>query len=300
MTSRDASVTALMDRMSDIDKQRRVLSMRQKELEAKMAFATAEKDDLEREAKAMADEEAQLKVDLEALAAEEQRLELQTVEVTDHLRRTEEEEAVHAAAAHTELQSLANERTSWQEKAAELEALRQTWENDPATSACIAGLRNEVALQNQSKALRLALEQQKIELESVVEKLRAAQQAKLAGTGVCAAVTLPSLRVQDDDGPSSADAASTEADTAHNTRETPAQNVEEEMKKAAYEWAQVAARHTWTMSSLQREVDALSTRAAELQDLLTNVQAARNEVAQRAARLQQCLASGRCSRCASP
>ncbi|KPA83301.1 hypothetical protein ABB37_02964 [Leptomonas pyrrhocoris] len=315
MAFHDASVSVLMDRMSDIDKQRRVLVMRQKELEAAVAFATAEKNDLAREAKAMDDEEAQLKGDLEALAAEEQQLAVQTMDVTDHLRRTEEEETVHSTAATAELAALAQEKATWQEKVAELETLRRTWENDPATSSCIAALRDEMALLTTLKTEMATLEQQKAAMESTIAEMRAEQQAQLASAGAlqdryavgATAVELLALQPHRAEGPSSAEATSSSDDTAaaaaatgcEGKSATPARSVEEEMKKAEYEWAQVTARHTWAMSSLQREVDALRSRAAELEDLLRDVEATREEVSRRAAQLQQCLTSGLCARCSS-
>ncbi|KPI90204.1 hypothetical protein ABL78_0722 [Leptomonas seymouri] len=310
MVSSDASVSVLMDRISEVEKQRRVLSMRQKELEAKVAFATAEKADLLREAKAMDDEEAQLKGDLETLAAEELRLEVQIVEVTDHLRRTEEEEAVHTTVANAEQEAVAKERASWQEKAEELEKLRRTWENDPATSSCIASLRGEMELLTSIKAEREALGLRKAELEAAIERMRAEQQAYLASAGVskdsgavtATTVELLSLQAHSSGEPSSTGVApsspsATPASAAVANSETSVQSLEEEMRKAEYEWTQIAARHALTMSSLQREVDALSSRATELQELLTEVQSTREAVSRRAEQLQQCLAKGLCVRC---
>jgi predicted nucleic acid-binding Zn-ribbon protein len=313
MASHDASVSVLMDRMSDIDKQRRVLRMRQKELEAKVDFATTEKTDLERESKAMDDEERQLKVDLETLVAEEQRLEVHTMEVNDHLRRTEEEEAVHTASANAELQSLAKEEKRWREKAEELEQLRRTWENDPATSSCVADLGREMELLNALRTEKASMEMQIMSVESTVEKLRAERQAQLASTGGLAndtsaaknvtTATLLSLQVHRSSDPSSAntvvlpDEQSAAGVSAGD--DTSAHSIAEEIKKVEYEWAQMTGRHTWAMSSLQREVDGLSSRAVELQELLSNVRASQQEVAQHAAQLEQCLASNRCLRCAS-
>lgn len=295
MPLHDASVNALMDKMAAMEKQRRVLRMRLKELEAKVSFATTEKADLEREAQKMDEEAEQLKTDLETLAREEQHLDVRTVEVADTLRRTEAEEAVQMAATVAEQQTLAKDRASWEEKMAELEALRQTWEEDPVTSACIAALRDEAATLNALKTEKAALTQQRSALESEMEKMRAEQQARLAcGGGTNAAPTsLPTFSAVGQ----SADAEQEAAATAANIDAGPPQNVDEEFKRVEYEWAQVTARHSWTMSSLQREVDALNSRAAELRELLASVETTRQDVARRAEQLRQCLGNNICLQC---
>ncbi|KAK7201120.1 hypothetical protein NESM_000172700 [Novymonas esmeraldas] len=297
MTSHDTSAAALIAHMNDIERQRRVLSMGQKEQEAKITFAATERTQLMQAATDAAAEEARLREDLEALATEQQHLELQRMESTDRLRRTQEEEALHTTAVEAELQALLKEQTLWQERAHELENLRRTWEEDAAMSACIQALRQESEQLTALKAERTSVEEQTASVAVAVEKLRAEQQARLAcagdpvgtagGTGLTGTLASMQSSVLQDD------VAATAA--GHDT----VASIGEAMKRADYEAAQTTARHARAMATLQREVDALTARAAELQQLRASIEASLQEMVSRTRELNQCRESQMCRRCAT-
>ncbi|GET90843.1 hypothetical protein, conserved [Leishmania tarentolae] len=297
MSAHDSSAGVLIAHMNDIERQRRVLSMNQREQEAKIAFTTAEKEQLVQAAKLAEAEEAQLKEDLEVLATEQQQLELQKMEVTDRLRKTQAEEAVHMTSIESELQTLAKEKTLWQEQAQDLESLRRAWEEDTATSSCIAALRQESEMLALLKTEKIAIENELAETAAAMEKLRTEEQVRLTYVGPigvpadvaqCSGLarTLASMHNSALSDPNS-DAVNDDTAAA----------LEEEIKRADYEAAQASARHARTIAALQREVDALSTRAGELQQLLSSIGASWQEVASRTRDLQHCKARGLCRSC---
>lgn len=303
MAAHDASAVALIGHMNEMERQRRVLSMMQREQEAKVAFATAEKEKLAQLGQTMAAEEAQLKRSLEALATEQQQLELQKMEATDRLRKTQAAEVLHMSAAEADVQALEKESASWQARAAELEALRCSWESDAVMSACIASLRREGELLASVKAGKAAVDTEAAAVAARVETVRAEQQAHLAsaaraGSAAVATGNAPSPLVASlaatpyGEG---ADGAAPDAPAAAATATAAA--MAEEIKRADYEAAQQTTRHARTMAALQREVDALSVRAAELQQLFSTVEASRQELQARARDLQRCRASCLCRRC---
>ncbi|AYU81038.1 hypothetical protein conserved [Leishmania donovani] len=298
MSAHDSSAVVLIAHMNDIERQRRVLSMSQREQEAKIAFTTAEKEQLVQAAKAAEAEEAQLKDDLEVLAAEQQQLELQKMEATDRLRKTQAEEALHTAAIEVDLQTLAKEKVLWHERAQDLESLRRSWEEDAATSSCIGALRQESEMLALLKTEKTAVEDALAETMAAIEKVRAEQQARLTCVGPIGAAAdavqcsglaraLASMH----------DSALSDGNSATVNDDDSAAALEEEMKRADYEAAQATARHGRTIAVLQREVDALSTRAGELQQLLSSIGASRQEVLSRTRDLQHCKETGLCRRC---
>ncbi|KAG5472457.1 hypothetical protein LSCM1_03856 [Leishmania martiniquensis] len=298
MSACDSSAVALIAHMNDIERQRRLLSMSQREHEAKIAFATSEKEQLIQAVKAAEAEEAQLKEDLEVLATEQQQLELQKMEATDRLRKTQAEEALHTAAIEANLQALSKEKALWQERAQELESLRRLWEEDAAMSSCIAALRQESEAVALLKAEKSSVERELEETAAAVEKLRTEQQTRLTCVGplgppddvVKGAELVKALA-------SIHESALSEGNHATVAGHGTAAALEEEIKRCDYEAAQSTARHARTVAALHREVDALSTRAGELQQLLTSIGVSRQEVLSRTRDLQQCKESGLCRRC---
>ncbi|CAJ1031997.1 hypothetical protein Q4I32_006010 [Leishmania shawi] len=298
MSAHDSSAVVLIARMNDIERQRRLLNMSQREQEAKITFATAEKEQLMQAATTAGDEEVQLKEDLEVLATEQQQLELQKMEAIDRLRKTQEEEALHTAAVEADLQRLTKEKALWQERAQELESLRRSWEEDEATSACIAALRQESETLALLKVEKTTVEDEVAKTTAAIEKVRAVQPGRLACVDPIGAPagavqvaglarTLASMR----------DSALSEGNSATVATHDTAAALEEEIKRADYEATQAAARHGRTIAALQREVDALSTRASELQQLFSSIGASWQDVLSRMQELQQCKGSGICRRC---
>ncbi|CBZ28916.1 conserved hypothetical protein [Leishmania mexicana MHOM/GT/2001/U1103] len=298
MSAHDSSAVVLIAHMNDIERQRRVLSMSQREQEAKIAFTTAEKDQLVQAAEAAKAEEAQLKEDLEVLATEQQQLELQKMEATDRLRKTQAEEALHTAAIEADLQKLAKEKALWQERAQDLESLRRSWEEDAAMSSCIAALRQEGEMLALLRTEKTAVEDELAETMAGIEKARAKQQARLTRVGSigasadavqCSGLARALASMQ---GPTLSDGNLATADD-----DGTAAALEEEIKRADYEAAQATARHARTIAALQREVDALSTRTGELQQLLSSIGASWQEALSRTRDLQHCKETGLCRRC---
>ncbi|KAG5498733.1 hypothetical protein JKF63_03021 [Porcisia hertigi] len=299
MSAHDSSAVVLIAHMNDIERQRCVLNMNQREQEAKIAFATSEKEQLVQAAKAAEAEEALLKEDLEALATEQQQLELQKMESTDRLRKTQAEEALHTAAMEADLQVLTKEKAQWQERAQELESLRRSWAEDAAMLACITALRLESEQVAKLKSEKTSIEDELAVSTAALEKMRAEQHARLlcaravghnTPDGVESGGLVRTLISMQD-----AVVCPKESDTdaAHGTAET----LEEEIKRADYEATQATARHARTVAALQREVDALSTRAGELHQLLTSIQSSWQEVVSSTQELQHCRESGLCRHC---
>ncbi|KAG5473226.1 hypothetical protein CUR178_03145 [Leishmania enriettii] len=298
MSAHDSSAAVLIAHMNDIERQRRVLSMSQREQEAKIAFATSEQEQLIQAAKAAEAEEAQLREDLEVLATEQQQLELQKMEATDRLRKTQAEEALHTSAIEANLQALEKEKSLWQERSQDVEALRRSWEEDAAMSSCVNALRQESEAVALLKAEKLSVESEVEETTAAIEKLRAEQQARFLCVGPLGApddsvkgsglvTALSSIH----------DSVSSAGDPATAVNHDTVVALEEDIKRADYEAAQAAARHVRTVSALHREVDALSTRAGELQQLLSSIGLSRQEVLSRTRDLQHCKELGLCRRC---
>jgi len=289
MTSHDPAVSSLMDRMSDIEKQRHLITMQQKEVEAKIAFATQEQRELAEMRDTMAAEETQLQKELEKLTEEQRQIDLQQMNATHRVRHTQTEEPLLVVHVSKELEVSTAAVNLWKCRFDELVRLRKQWEDGGSVVTSMAkGLRET---QRRSTEMREEREQLRHQLrigEEELRKLRALQQLPVVDSGGSGmARILTNLCSTATPVPSTLTVADVNA----------MQEMREAMNSDQVQWSQTVSAHQRQVAALHREVEGLTSRASELQRWLSAMEASSMDITSRRALLHHCLQCQLCPSC---
>ncbi|KEG15620.1 hypothetical protein DQ04_00021180 [Trypanosoma grayi] len=262
----ESSVASLMDHLNGVETRRRVVMMKRKEAETRLAFATEEQQQLEQQSALNEAREAELKKELDHLLEEQRQVQLQLMSGTDTVRHSEVEEALlieHVRAQASKAEALV---AAWRGHAQELDEVHQAWGNDDAA----APLQQRIAHLD-SEAARLCGEKEQRE------------------RAITAALEAHALR-----------AAGVAADPGQSTPTgdgVAAIQLGEQLGLQQRELAELQAQHARQLAALEREVADLTSRSVELAQWLTDTVGSRDQVLMNIQLLQLCLSSGICAAC---
>lgn len=294
MSSHDAAAASLMDRMGDIDKQHRWMTMQQKEVESRIAFATQEKRELTELRNAMNAEEKQLKKDLEELTEEQRLIEVQQMNATNRVRHTQVEEPLLLAHVTKELEAATAAANSWKSRFEELATLRKSWEEGGSVVAAMVKELGEK--QRRGTEMREEREEMRQQLSLGAEELRKLKALRNLSTNN-GAFPLSGGAAEMLGGLSKGTPPSASPLTIDDV--STMQEIREAMEKEQAQWSQTASGHQRQVTALQREVEGLVSRANELQRWLSAMDASKEDIAGRRGLLRRCIECDRCPRCLS-
>lgn len=264
LTSTDASVQQLINRMHELETRRRMSMMHSKEAETRVALAVEEQSRLSREVETLFERESSLKQSLQMLSDEQRQLNFRTDASHRTLESAEREEPLLLQAAMTALDASKLKCANWTSEHESLEGTRSKW-SQPST---VTHLENTIT--DAERELRLLLEE---------------EQSLMAAAAAAFSTTAPSPVASNHLALGSAATID-----ARNTREDI-----NRLKHTLEEFQSQSARRLTIMG---REVCELTNKAVELDKWVSDSTSAVEELKANIGDMSAALQSCRCPACA--
>ncbi|RNF09733.1 hypothetical protein TraAM80_02001 [Trypanosoma rangeli] len=270
----ESSVSSLMDHLNGVETRRRVVMMKRKEAETRLAFATEEQQQLEQQSVQNEARTVELKKELDHLLEEQRQLQLQVMAGMDTVRQSEVEEALLIEHVRGQMEKASTLVTTWRGHAQELGEVQRCWGKDDVA----APIQQRIA-ELDAELVRLCSEKER--LERVIKDMMEAHALRNAGLTV---------------------GATPQSDTcsAHVLRvgeDIAAIQLKEQLEAEQRELEELRLHHARQMAALDREVADLTSRSVELGQWLADTIGSRDQAIQSTQLLQSCLNSGVCAFC---
>ncbi|EAN97234.1 hypothetical protein, conserved [Trypanosoma cruzi] len=270
----ESSVSSLMDHLNGVETRRRVVMMKRKEAETRLAFSTEEHQQLEQQTAQNEVRAVELKKELDHLLEEQRQLQLQLMAGMDTVRQSEVEEALLIEHARAQLEKATILVTTWREQTRDLDEVQRSWGEDDAAAPL-----QQSAAELDAELVRLCGEKKRI--EQAIKEAMEAHALRAAGLG---AGTAPQ-----------SDAAAAHALPAGD--DVAAIQLKDQLELEQREFAEIQMHHARQMAALDREVADLKSRSMELAQWLADTVGSRDQVLLSTQLLQSCLNSGVCALC---
>ncbi|KAF5226584.1 hypothetical protein ECC02_000085 [Trypanosoma cruzi] len=270
----ESSVSSLMDHLNGVETRRRVVMMKRKEAETRLAFSTEEHQQLEQQTAQNEVRAVELKKELDHLLEEQRQLQLQLMAGMDTVRQSEVEEALLIEHARAQLEKATILVATWREQTRDLDEVQRSWGEDDAAAPL-----QQSAAELDAELVRLCGEKKRI--EQAIKEAMEAHALRAAGLG---AGTAPQ-----------SDAAAAHALPAGD--DVAAIQLKDQLELEQREFAEIQMHHARQMAALDREVADLKSRSMELAQWLADTVGSRDQVLLSTQLLQSCLNSGVCALC---
>ncbi|RNF26417.1 uncharacterized protein Tco025E_01380 [Trypanosoma conorhini] len=271
----ESSVSSLMDHLNGVETRRRVVMMKRKEAETRLAFATEEEQQLEQQSLQNEGRAAELKKELDHLLEEQRQMQLQVMAGMDTVRQSEVEEALLIEHVRGQLEKASTLATTWRGHARDLDEVQRCWGKDD-----VAVPIQQRAAELDAELVRLCAE--KVRLERAIKEARETHALRTAG------LTAGAAPQQSD--PAAAHAIPVGEDVA-------AIHLKEQLESEQRELAELQLHHARQIAALDREVADMTSRSVELGQWLADTVGSRDQALQSTQLLQSCLKSGVCAFC---
>lgn len=264
-----------IERVNEIEKQRRLIALKTKEYEAKTEAEEREEKSLIEKDAAMTEEENALKKELDRLTMDLHHTQLQAANLESNYRHSECEEPLLHRAASERLEKFTEEERKWTDNLDKMNEMLTLWQKDEVMAKLQAEIKATQEELEKLLAEETELQNEIARYEGQITAAQGTQGTALAPGEVFDALVAPGTAPTEDT----------------------LEGIQYLIMKEEQEFEAEQVLVTRQLSALQREVDDMRSRASELEQLKAQVTNSLIEVTRNSERVQRCLDAGLCIKC---